>query len=108
MKKSQEIFCPISHTFDILGGKWKFTIISLLLEGTKRYKELELLNPQISPRMLVKVLKDLEKQKIISRKVFAEVPPKVEYSITAFGQTLKPLMAEVRKWGLEHKNIAKL
>lgn len=104
MKNSANDFCPITHTFTILGGKWKFTIISYLLEGPKRFKELEMLIRDISPRMLTLVLKDLEKHRLVTRTVYAEVPPRVVYQITSFGETLKPLMDEVRTWGHMHRD----
>ncbi|WP_046247201.1 winged helix-turn-helix transcriptional regulator [Hymenobacter terrenus] len=103
MKNNADVFCPISHAFTVLGGKWKFTIISYLLEGPKRFKELALSIREVSPRMLTLVLKDLEVQGLVTRTVYPEVPPRVVYQITALGETLGPLMAEVRKWGFLHR-----
>jgi DNA-binding HxlR family transcriptional regulator len=104
MKKSEKNFCSVTHTLVIIGGKWKIVVISYLVNaGTLRYNELEKLIPGVTPKMLIKVLKDLEEEKLIKRKVYAEVPPKVEYSITELGKTLVPLITEIRNWGTFHK-----
>jgi DNA-binding HxlR family transcriptional regulator len=104
MKKSEKKFCSVTHTLVIIGGKWKIVVISYLVSaGVLRYNELEKLIPGITPKMLVKVLKDLEAEKLVERKVFPEVPPRVEYTITELGRTLIPLISEIRKWGKFHK-----
>jgi DNA-binding HxlR family transcriptional regulator len=104
MKKSEKKFCSVTHALVIIGGKWKIVVISYLVNaGTLRYNELEKLIPAVTPKMLVKVLKELEEEKLIKRKVYAEVPPRVEYSITPLGKTLMPLIGEIRNWGTYHK-----
>jgi DNA-binding HxlR family transcriptional regulator len=104
MKKTEKKFCSVTHALVIIGGKWKIVVISYLVNAeTLRYHELEKLIPAVTPKMLVKVLKELEEEKLVKRKVYAEVPPRVEYSITELGKTLLPLLAEIRKWGAYHK-----
>jgi DNA-binding HxlR family transcriptional regulator len=102
MKKdiSKTTSCPIRNTMELIGGKWTFSIIYVLLnEGTKRFKELESSVEGINTRMLVKELKTLETNGIISRKVYAEIPPKVEYSLTAKGIALEKILNELKSWG---------
>ena len=100
--KINETNCPIRDVLDILGGKWAFSIVYALLEGKKRFKELERTIEGINTRMLVKELKTMEKNKIIFRTAFATIPPMVEYSLTEKGKKLKPILAELYKWGLEY------
>ena len=102
MKKNRKNFCPVQYTLDLIGGKWKLPIIATLESGTKRFKELERNIEGITARMLVKELKDLEENGLVTRQVFAEVPPKVEYTLTDSARNLKPLVAEIKKWGNKH------
>lgn len=103
MKKNEKNICAVSHAMSIIGGKWKIVVISNLVNrGMLRYKELERAIPEVTPKMLVKVLKELEDEKLIVRKVFAEVPPRVEYSISPLGLTLNSLILEINKWGEYH------
>jgi len=97
-----EINCPIRTVLDILGGKWAFSIVYSLLDGKKRFKELERSIEGINTRMLVKELKSMEENKIIVREAFATIPPTVEYSLTEKGRKLEPILAELYKWGLEY------
>jgi DNA-binding HxlR family transcriptional regulator len=94
--------CPIRTVLDILGGKWAFSIVYSLLEGKKRFKELERSIEGINTRMLVKELKSMEENKIIVREAFATIPPTVEYFLTEKGKKLEPILAELYKWGLEY------
>jgi DNA-binding HxlR family transcriptional regulator len=92
--------CPFHLAMNTLEGKWKFAILYVLLDrGTLRFKELERAIPDISTRMLVKELKHLENKKIIQRKAYATVPPKVEYSLTDIGESLKPVIDSISNWG---------
>ncbi len=103
MKNKSKIICPVQHSLNILGGKWKLPILHALHKGSpKRFKELEREIEGITPTMLTTQLRDLEKEKIISRQIFATVPPTVEYSLTELGQTIKPLIYEMKKWGIQH------
>ena len=100
--KINENYCPIREVLDILGGKWAFSIIYALLHGKKRFKELERSIEGINTRMLVKELKTMEENKIVTREAFATVPPKVEYSLTEKGRHLEPILNELYKWGLKY------
>lgn len=90
--------CPITRTMDLIGGKWSLPIVYVLMKETKRFKELERSIEGINTRMLVKELKQLKESGIISREVFAEVPPRVEYSLTPKGQALKNVIVEMQSW----------
>jgi DNA-binding HxlR family transcriptional regulator len=100
--KINEKNCPVRDVLDILGGKWAFSIVYSLLDGKKRFKELERSIEGINTRMLVKELKSMEENKIVTREAFATVPPTVEYSLTKKGRNLEPILAELYKWGLEY------
>lgn len=102
-KKFEDNACPLQNTLDIIGGKWKMVILHFLKDGEpRRFKELERIIGQISPRMLIKELKDLEAHKIVHREQYPTIPPTVEYSITDFGKTLMPIIQEMENWGNEH------
>lgn len=98
LKKVAEESCPVRRTMDLIGGKWAFAIIYSLMDGTKRFKELERSITGINTRMLVKELKSLESTGIIRRKAYATVPPTVEYSLTDMGFSLKPIFIEIQNW----------
>lgn len=100
--KSNSVQCPITGTMELLGGKWIFPIVYVLMSGTKRFKDLERSIDGINTRMLVKDLKHLEQNGIVSRTVYAEVPPKVEYSLTEKGKELTLVLAELKAWGKKH------
>jgi DNA-binding HxlR family transcriptional regulator len=92
--------CAMDITMSFIGGKWKSIILWYLKKDKKRFAELKNLIPQITERMLSITLKQLEKDGLVSRKVYAKKPPlKVEYSLTDFGITLIPILNEVAKWG---------
>jgi DNA-binding HxlR family transcriptional regulator len=92
--------CPFHLAMNTLEGKWKFAILYVLLDkGTLRFKDLERAIPDISTRMLVKELKHLEGKKVIVRKAYAEVPPKVEYSLSEIGKSLSPVIDSIFDWG---------
>jgi DNA-binding HxlR family transcriptional regulator len=94
--------CPVEACLEVVGGKWKGVILFHLLGGTKRFNELMRLLPDVTQRMLTKQLRELEADQIVARRIYPEVPPKVEYSLTAFGQTLTPVLKVVQKWGVEY------
>ncbi|WP_046246384.1 winged helix-turn-helix transcriptional regulator [Hymenobacter terrenus] len=94
--------CPVRHTLDIIGGKWKLPIISLLSQGTLRFTEIERKLPDISARMLIKELKDLESHQLLTRTIFAAVPLRVEYSLTDAGRSLGPMLLVMHDWGRNH------
>jgi DNA-binding HxlR family transcriptional regulator len=94
--------CSVRAALSIIGGKWKPVVIYYLLEGTKRFGELRKCVPDASQKMLTQQLRELEGDGVIARKVHHVVPPKVEYSLTAYGQTLRSVMHELCKWGEKH------
>ena len=98
--KSVKTFgCPVEATLSVIGGKWKVPVLYYLLEGTKRFNELERLLTGISHRTLARQLKELERDRIVQRRAFPEVPPRVEYSWTARGQSLEPVLRAMDRWG---------
>lgn len=93
--------CAVEAALDVIGSKWKGVVLFHLLDGKKRFNELRRLIPSVTQRMLTLQLRELEKDKVISRKVYPEVPPKVEYSLTPLGQSLKPILFSLREWGAQ-------
>ena len=94
--------CPVEATLDVIGGKWKGVILFHLLDGTRRFNELRRLLPDITQRMLTLQLRELEQDGLVLRTVYAEVPPKVEYSLTPFGASLRPIVMLMYDWGTEY------
>lgn len=90
--------CPITATIDVIGGKWKPPIIWLLLKGSMRFGELSKTMPDIALKVLSKQLKELEADGIITRKAYPEVPPRVEYSLTEKGASLRPALTLLSEW----------
>lgn len=95
--------CPVEYTVSIISDKWKVLIIRDLLEKEKRYSELMKSVVGISDKVLAKNLRELEQDGIINRKIYAVVPPKVEYSLTEKGQELKQILKEMEKFGLKYR-----
>jgi Predicted transcriptional regulators len=95
--------CPVETTLDVIGGKWKGIILYHLIDGPKRFNELRRLYPGMTQFMLTLQLRELERDCIIHREVYKQVPPKVEYSLTEFGTTLKPIILSMRNWGEAYK-----
>jgi DNA-binding HxlR family transcriptional regulator len=94
---------PMDATLAVIGGKWKPLIIYELDEETLRFSQLlERLQPRITQRMLTKQLRQLEADGLITRKVYTQVPPKVEYSLTETGRSLMPILDQLCEWGYEH------
>ena len=91
--------CPVERTLEVLSGKWKANILFHLLTGTKRFGELRRLMPNATQQMLTAHLRELERDGIIHREVYAQVPPKVEYSLTALGRGLEPVFNSIYEWG---------
>ena len=103
MKIEPEL-CRVDDALDILVGKWKpLILLHLLKEGTQRFSELKRSLPEITQKMLTKQLRELEEEDIVERKVYAQVPPKVEYSITEYGRSLEPILVNMHEWGLNHQ-----
>lgn len=105
----KEFKCSVTLTLDVFNDQWKLGIIWHLLKGEKRFKELVEEISQITPKTLTVKLKELEKKNIIHREVFAEVPPKVVYSLTPIGKKLEPLLQEMHNWGIVYtKDFGKI
>lgn len=102
---NKEFNCEKELTLAIIGGKWKMLILwHLGREGTKRFGELKSLIPDITPRMLVNQLRELEEDLIVNRKVYPVVPPKVEYSLTKEGESLMPILTAMYDWGKNYRD----
>jgi len=95
--------CPVETTLTLIGDKWKVLIVRDLLTGTKRFGELKKSLTGISQKVLTQHLRIMEERRLISRKVYAEVPPRVEYSLTEVGYSLKPILNVMQEWGEEYK-----
>jgi DNA-binding HxlR family transcriptional regulator len=93
---------PAERALKVIGGRWKVYVLYHLFDGTKRLSELKRLIPGVSQKVLVQSLRELETHGIVRRKVFAEVPPRVEYSATRLGMTLQPIVASLCAWGKRH------
>ena len=99
----QPELCKVDDALGILVGKWKPIILLILLqEGTKRFSDLKRSVPGITQKMLTKQLRELEEEDIITRNVYAQVPPKVEYSISEYGRSLEPILVAMHEWGAAH------
>lgn len=98
--------CVVEATLSLIDGKWKGVVLYHLLDGTLRFNELRRRLPNVTQRMLTNQLRELESDGLIARKVYAQVPPKVEYSLTARGRSLQPVMAALKAWGDAHITLA--
>lgn len=94
--------CPVSATLKIIGGKWKPLILYFVSVDVNRFGQLQRMMPGCSKRMMTTQLRELEDDGIIHREVFAEVPPKVIYTLTDKGESLRPLFTELSKWGIKN------
>lgn len=94
--------CPVSATLKVIGGKWKPLILYFISVDVNRFGQLQRMMPACSKRMMTTQLRELEKDGILNRKVFAEVPPKVIYSLTEKGEHLRPIFKNLSKWGIEN------
>lgn len=92
----------VQTTLKVLGGKWKILILWHLKDETRRFSELKRLIPEITEKMLMQQLRELEKDGIVNRNVYSEVPPRVEYSFTEYGLSLKPVLQVLCNWGENH------
>lgn len=99
----EEFYCPVKLTADIIGGKWKPLILFYLEGGTRRFGELRKLIPGMTKKMLTQHLRELERDGLVHRKVYAVVPPKVEYTLTKHGESLKPILKLMSAWGTKHR-----
>ena len=108
MKKKNELPpCPVEVTLSMISDRWKVLILRDLITGTKRFGELRKSIGNVSQKVLTSNLRSMEDDGLIKRKVFAEVPPRVEYTLTDTGLSLKPVLDSMEKWGKEYKNKCK-
>ena len=96
--------CPVETTLTLIGDKWKVLILRDLLPGTKRFGELKKSIGNVSQKVLTAQLRAMEESGLLTRKVYAEVPPRVEYTLTELGYSLKPILDAMRNWGEEYKS----
>ncbi|WP_414622267.1 winged helix-turn-helix transcriptional regulator [Calothrix sp. CCY 0018] len=100
------VSCEVETTLKIIGGRWKVLIIRELLLGVRRFGELERALPGITQKMLTQQLREMEQDGIVHRKVYAEVPPKVEYSLTSLGESLQPILNAMHEWGAKQLSVS--
>ena len=104
-EKTKELpACPVETTLTLIGDKWKVLILRDLMSGTKRFGELKKSIGTVSQKVLTAQLRDMEANGLVHREVYAEVPPRVEYSLTELGQSLKPILDTMWNWGEDYKN----
>jgi Predicted transcriptional regulators len=108
MAKSRSLTssCPMDITINILSGKWKISIIWHLTKGIARFNELQRVLTNITQKTLTMQLRELERDGIIYRKVYPEVPPRVEYGLTKVGESIKPILSSMCEWGKEYQKQA--
>jgi DNA-binding HxlR family transcriptional regulator len=93
---------PMEVTLEVIGGKWKALLVYRLLNGALRFSELKRQVPGITEKMLTQQLRELERDGVLNRRVFAEVPPRVEYCVSEHGRSLQPVLAAMCQWGRQH------
>jgi len=98
-KACEPAWCPIEVSLEVMGGMWKVIIVRELLGGTKRYSQLHRALKRVTHKMLAQQLRELERDGLVARKVYPQVPPKVEYSLTNLGKSLGPLLDSMHAWG---------
>ena len=103
IKKEKLPECPVATTVQLIGSKWKLLILKSLLQGTMRYNELRKALPEISQKVLTSTLKSMVVDGIVIRTSYPEVPPRVEYSLSEIGESMRPMIEVMAKWGNEYK-----
>jgi len=101
-RSRKSVGCPVEHTLRVIEGRWKVMVLHYLVDGTQRFNELQRLLAGISHRTLAQQLRELERDGIVKRKVYAQVPPRVEYSLTKLGESLKIVLEAMHRWGDEY------
>jgi DNA-binding HxlR family transcriptional regulator len=94
--------CPVTATMALIGGKWKILILYLITNDINRFGKMNMVLRDISKQMLTTQLRELETDGLIERKIYAEIPPRVEYFLTEKGKSLQPIIALMKSWGDEH------
>jgi DNA-binding HxlR family transcriptional regulator len=100
--RSERASCPVERTLEVIGGRWKVLILRELFGGVKRFGQLHRALSGITQKMLTQQLREMESDGIIHREVYLQVPPKVEYSLTPLGESLKPIIQSMHEWGVRH------
>ena len=104
-RNGKSYHCPVEAALDVIGGKWKPLILWALGDDVLRFSELQKALPGVNTKMLTKQLRELEEDGVITRTVYPEVPPRVEYAITDFGKTLIPILQALCNWGAEYLGV---
>ena len=107
-KKNSVAHCPVDYAFKRIGGKYKGRILWVIRDGFMRYGELKRAIVGITPKMLTQSLRELESDELVLRKVYLEVPPRVEYSLTTTGEELIPFIKQLRSWGVKQMSKNKI
>src|SRR5262245_39978210 len=102
--RKRETRCPAEITLNVIGGRWKIPILWHLAQETKRFSELQRSVAGITQKMLTQQLRELERDGVVNRRVYPEVPPKVEYSLTPLGRSLEPVVGAMCRWGVRRMN----
>ncbi len=102
MVKNGHNACPVEATLKVIDGRWKVLILRELFQALKRFSELHRALEGITQKMLTQQLRELERDGVVHREVYPQVPPKVEYSLTLLGRSLKPILDAMHKWGVRH------
>lgn len=108
LPSGEELHCPVEATLGMIGGKYKTLILWKLISGPMRFSELRRTVPGATPKMLTQQLRELEKDGLVHREIFPVIPPRVEYSLTDFGQSIRPVLESMYAWGsacLERKGL---
>ena len=101
---SERVSCPVERTLGVIGGRWKVLILRELFLGVKRFGQLHRALQGITQKMLTQQMREMEEDGIVHREVYLQVPPKVEYSLTPLGESLKPIIDAMHEWGIRHLN----
>ena len=102
MTYSTKLTCPIQRTIAFVGDKWKIIVLHTLTTGTKRFGELQRAMEGITPKVLTRQLRDLERDGLVARHVHPQVPPRVDYSLTPLGESLMPVLKQLHDWAVAH------
>ena len=97
--------CPVTHFYNKVGGKWKTVILYSISKNVNRFSLLQKAIPVISKQMLINQLRELEEDQIIERKIFAEIPPRVEYNLTEYGESFMPILYTIQDWGIKDMEL---
>ncbi|GJL61517.1 winged helix-turn-helix transcriptional regulator [Candidatus Nitrospira salsa] len=103
---TKNVSCPVEVTLEVIAGRWKILIIHQLLEGTKRFNQLQRELGGITHRTLTKQLREMEERGLLKRKDYREIPPRVEYSLSPVGRSLKRVLLAMQEWGEYYGRIA--